>query len=215
MKEQAENKIELIKGIEQDAKQEAECVVAEAEKEAEARRKACGVQVESILDEAKKKAQNQSQAIMSANKSNIKVETRRIFLKRRGDIIKNIINKVEEKLAQKIKSSAYKEILVNWIVEAVIGLNTDKAVINVSQKELKLIDNDVIKSACRKIESLVHKKVELTCDSKNPLVAQGVVLYTEDKKMAFNNQVPTRLLRYQSEIRKLIYEELFKEIREE
>jgi vacuolar-type H+-ATPase subunit E/Vma4 len=215
MKEQMESKRELIKGIEQDAKQEAERVVAEAEKEAEARRKACGIQVESIVDEAKKKAHSQSEAIMSANKSNIKVETRRIFLKRRGDIIKNIINKVEEKLAQKIKSSAYKEILVNWIVEAVIGLNTDKAVINASGQELKLIDNEVIKSACKKIESLIHKKVELSFDVKNPLVAQGVVLYTEDKKMAFNNQVPTRLLRYQSEIRKLIYEELFKEIREE
>ncbi len=215
MKEQAESKIELIMGIEQDAKHEAESILAEAGKEADARRKASEVQVASILNEAKNKAQAQADAIMRANKSNISVETRRILLKKRGEIINNIINRVEEKLTQKIKASGYKEILINWIVEAAMGLNTDKAVINASKEELKLIDDSVLEKACKRIESFIHKQVEISLGSEGALVAQGVVLYTIDKKMAFNNQIPTRLLRYQSEIRKLIFDELFKDLREE
>ena len=41
------------------------------------------------------------------------------------------------------------------------------------------------------------------------LQAQGVVLTAADGRTAFNNQVPTRMLRRQREIRKLIYDVLF------
>ncbi|MBN1797457.1 MAG: hypothetical protein JW822_02700 [Spirochaetales bacterium] len=215
MKEQASSKIELINGIEKDAKQEALHIVAEAEKEAEARLKASQVQVASILNEAKEKAQTQVEAIIHSNKSSISVETRRILLKKQGDIIKNIISRVEDRLTEKIKASGYKEILINWIVEAAIGLNTDKAVINASKAELEFIDDSVLQKAGKKIESFIHKKVELSLGTEDALVTQGVVLYTKDKKMAFNNQMHTRLLRYQSEIRKLIFNELFKDLREE
>lgn len=44
-----------------------------------------------------------------------------------------------------------------------------------------------------------------------PQTAQGVVLATEDGRMAFNNQVKTRLLRQQRHIQRLIHDTLFME----
>jgi vacuolar-type H+-ATPase subunit E/Vma4 len=149
------------------------------------------------------------------NTSSIHVETRRISLKKRGEILKEIIARVEKRLAERIGDKGYKELLVNWIVEAAIGLNADKAVINASKKERPLIDSDMLRAAEAKIREFINKKVELSVSGEEEPLAQGVILYTTDKTMAFNNQIPTRLLRYQSEIRKLIYDELFKELGEE
>jgi vacuolar-type H+-ATPase subunit E/Vma4 len=215
MDDQTKNKLELIKGIEKDAQEEARRIVDEAQKETEDRNKAARVQEESILKEAKNKAQAQAEAIDRLNKSTIHVETRRIVLKKRGEILKDIMSRVEQRLAGKIGEKGYKDLLVNWIVEAAMGLNAEQAVVNASREERKLIARDVLQAAESKIEAFINKKVELTVSTEAEPVAQGVILYTTDKTMAFNNQIPTRLLRYQSEIRKLIFDELFKDLREE
>ena len=209
MKKQKDSKRELIKGIEKDAREEAQRIVAEAFKQAEVRRQAVQVQVAAILEQARNKAQAQMDTITRLNRSNITVETRRIRLKQREEIIKHMIQKVEDKLSELIEQAQYAQVLVNWIVEAAIGLNVDEAVVNVSKQEKQVINQEILNKAAKKLQSLIHKKVKLSLDNQAPLVAQGVVLYTKDKKMAFNNQVPTRLLRYQSEVRKLIFDELF------
>jgi vacuolar-type H+-ATPase subunit E/Vma4 len=215
MDEQTSNKEELIKGIEQDAGAEARRLIEEAEKDVKDRLAAVDSQVASILREAETWARAQVGAIERMNTSSIHVETRRISLKKRGEILKEIIARVEKRLAERIGDKGYKELLVNWIVEAAIGLNADKAVINASKKERPLIDSDMLRAAEAKIREFINKKVELSVSGEEEPLAQGVILYTTDKTMAFNNQIPTRLLRYQSEIRKLIYDELFKELGEE
>ncbi len=215
MDEQTSNKEELIKGIEQDAMAEARRLIQEAEKDVKDRMAAADSQVTYVLQEAEKKAQAQVQAIERMNRSTVHVETRRIALKKRGEILKEIIDRVEKRLAESIGGKGYKELLVDWIVEAAIGLNADRAVINASKKERPLIDREVLRAAEAKIEAFINKKVELSVSGEEEPLAQGVILFTRDKTMAFNNQIPTRLLRYQSEIRKLIFEELFKELREE
>jgi vacuolar-type H+-ATPase subunit E/Vma4 len=49
----------------------------------------------------------------------------------------------------------------------------------------------------------------LTLSDTPPLKSQGVVLTAADGRTAFNNQVKTRMLRKQREIRMLIYNALF------
>jgi vacuolar-type H+-ATPase subunit E/Vma4 len=215
MDKETNNKDKLIKGIQKDAEEESLRIVAEAEKEAGERLKAVEIQAASILKEAENNAQSQIQAIDRWNKSTIIVETRRIILKKRGDIIQNILNRVEEKLTHKVKEANYQEILLNWIIEAVIGLNAEEAAVNASKEERELIIDALLKRAEKRVEEIIHIQVNLGLSSEPPLIAQGVVLKSKDGKMAFNNQVPTRLLRYQSEIRKLIYNHLFSETGEE
>ncbi len=55
----------------------------------------------------------------------------------------------------------------------------------------------------KKYHDLTGGKISIKKSDENPLFAQGIVLTSINHKTAFNNQVPTRLLRYQSEMRKL------------
>jgi len=57
---------------------------------------------------------------------------------------------------------------------------------------------------------MTGRKVSLMLTDGDPLIPQGVVLKAADGRVEFNNQVATRLLRRQSEIRKTIQDILWK-----
>jgi vacuolar-type H+-ATPase subunit E/Vma4 len=110
---------------------------------------------------------------------------------------------------QQIQKKEYSGILQDWIVEGAIGLNAEKAEVNASEAEMKLINRDLLTKAEAKVRDITGRKVNLVKSRRDPLSAQGVVLTTENGRISFNNQAPARFLRYQSEIRKLIMSELF------
>ena len=56
---------------------------------------------------------------------------------------------------------------------------------------------------------MTGRDVTLELADESPTAGQGIVLRAADGRVQFNNQIATRLLRYQSEIRKIVYGELF------
>ena len=113
-----------------------------------------------------------------------------------------------------IREANYRDVLVNWIAEAAIGLDVESAEINASPKELLLIGEELLSKAKDKIGKQTSKQITLALSNASPLESQGVVLTSSDGRIAFNNQVETRLLRKQREIRTMIYNELFTEDKE-
>ena len=103
----------------------------------------------------------------------------------------------------------YRSVLVNWITEAAIGLGAESAHINASEKERALINDHMLSEIARNIQKRTGKQASLTISDAKPLLFQGVVLTAADGRTAFNNQVRTRMLRKQREIRMLIYNALF------
>jgi vacuolar-type H+-ATPase subunit E/Vma4 len=103
----------------------------------------------------------------------------------------------------------YREVLLNWIVEAAIGLGASEATVNASAAERKQIDKRLLQDAQDKVAELSGRKVDLKSAAEDPLIPQGIVLRAADGRVEFNNQVATRLLRRQSEIRKAIQETIW------
>jgi vacuolar-type H+-ATPase subunit E/Vma4 len=210
MKEEQETgKEKIIKGITRDAQEEAQKIREEAERVAEERREAAERQVASIRKEAEEKCAEQQKRIEQETESAIATETRRILLKSREHIMKSVIREAQKKLEAMIETEEYRDILLNWIAEAAVGLQAKEAEVSSSRKETHLIDSEILKQAQEKVETITGKTVTLEKSSDDPLQAQGVVLTAADGRTAFNNQVPTRIKRLQSEIRNLIYKELF------
>lgn len=199
----------LIKSIEEDAKQEAERIIKEAKVYVTERRKAAEGQVERIKGEAGKKAEQQIQKIEKNNESAIAVETHRITLKAREQVISSVLREVEKRLQEMIDEPEYREILLGWIVEAAVGLNATEAEVNVSVKEQKYLTESLLKEAESIVHELFLKNVRLFISKEDLLLSQGVVLTAKEGRTAFNNQLKNRLLRYGTEIRKLIQRELF------
>jgi vacuolar-type H+-ATPase subunit E/Vma4 len=115
------------------------------------------------------------------------------------------MRRVEERMKTRIAAPDYRAVLRCWIVEAARGLDVDAAEVNAGAAERELIDEALLREAM----DLLGNKVALTESKADPLGGQGVVLTSVDGRMAFNNQVRTRIQRRQREIQGLIHEALF------
>ncbi len=133
----------------------------------------------------------------------------------RDALIQDLMDRVEKRLAAMIDGPDYRTVLTSWIVEAAIGLDAETATVNASERERPLIDAAMLDQARQAVLSKTGKHVTLTLSDAPPLKGQGVVLTSRDGRMAFNNQVRTRMLRKQRQMRRLIYDGLFASPREE
>jgi vacuolar-type H+-ATPase subunit E/Vma4 len=208
-------KAELISGLESDARIEEQQIIEEAERQAAEKRKYTEKKVEAILDEAHTDAQRQGDVIKAKSLSGVQLELKRHSMSVRSGLIQEIINKVEDKLASMIEDENYRSILINWVVEAYIGLGAEAAKINASEKERKLINDQLLSEVKEKIRTQIDKEAQLELCDDEPLKFQGVVLTAADGHTAFNNQVKTRISRNQREIRTMIYDAILAEDRKE
>lgn len=205
----------LIAGIEADAKDEEQQIIAEAQKKAEEKRQYTEKKIESILNDARTEAQRQAETVKKRILSGADFEIKRSSLRIRSVLMRDITERVEKKLALMIDDGDYKSVLKDWIVEAAIGLGADSAQVNTSEKERKLIDPQLLSEVTKIVEERSGRHVALSLSDAEPLRSQGIVLAAADGHTAFNNQVNTRMLRSQREIRTLIYNALFADERKE
>ena len=202
-------KAALISGIEADAHAEEEKIIKEAETQAAEKRKHAEKKIESLLNDAHKKAEEQAQTAKNKIIAAAEREVKRSFMHVQDSIVQNIMDRAEKKLRSMTGNEDYRSVLVNWITEAAIGLGAESARINASKEERALIDDRMLSEIARRIQKQTGKQISLTSSDANPLQSQGVVLTAADGRTAFNNQVRTRMLRKQREIRTLTYNTLF------
>lgn len=202
-------KAALISGIEADARAEEEKIIKEAEAQAAEKRKHSEKKIESLLNDAQEKAKEQAETAKNKIISAAEREVKRCSMRVRDTIMQNIMDRVEKKLSSMTGDENYRSVLVNWITEAAIGLGAESARINASEEERALINDHMLSEIARRIQKQTGKQTSLTLSDAKPLLSQGVVLTAADGRTAFNNQVRTRMLRKQREIRTLIYNTLF------
>jgi V/A-type H+-transporting ATPase subunit E len=202
-------KAALISGIEADAHAEEEKIIKEAEVQAAEKKQHSEKKIESLLNEAHEKAKKQSETAKNKIISAAEREVKRCSMRARDAIVQDIMDRVEKKLSPMTGDENYRSVLVNWIAEAAIGLGAESARINASEEERALIDDHMLSEIARGIQKQTGKQTSLTLSDAKPLLSQGIVLTAADGRTAFNNQVRTRMLRKQREIRTLIYNTLF------
>jgi vacuolar-type H+-ATPase subunit E/Vma4 len=201
---------DLIDGIAQDAGAEAEKIITEAEKAVKERIRAAEEQARAVVQQAESKAEEQAERIRSQSASSLRMESRRTHLKLQEQAVQEVLSRVRQQFAGMIGTPVYREVLLAWIVEGAIGLDVEQATVNASAAERKQIDKRLLQEAQGKVAELTGRKVSLALADGGPLIPQGVVLKAVDGRVEFNNQVATRLLRRQSEIRKMIQDILWK-----
>lgn len=199
----------LIEGIAQDAEAEGRRLVQEAEKAGAERREATGRQAEGILEEARRKAAEQAESLRRQAASTAKMQAKRIGLRVREQAAQQVLERARARLEELAGTPEYRETLLGWIVEAAVGLGLPEATVNASARELPLLDERLLAEAQRRVRELAGRTVSLAKAEGEPLAGQGVVLVGRGGRLAYNNQVSTRLLRRQTEVRKMIYDDLW------
>jgi len=208
-------KASLLSGIESGVRAEERQIIKEAEKQAEDKRKYARKKAESILNDARKKGLEQAEVVKKKILSDVGLEIKRRSMKVRDHVIREIMSRVEQKLASMIDDPGYASVLTDWITEAAVGLNADSAQVNASDAERPLINDRLLSEAGRRIQRRLGREVTLKPADSRPLKEQGVLLTADDGRTAFNNQVKTRILRNNRRIRALTYDTLFTENRNE
>lgn len=216
MESSGKDRAALISDIEADAGVEAEGIIKDTENQVAEKRKYGAKQIASLLDEARKKAQEQAEAIKKRALSAADLEIKRRSMGARDAVMRDIMGRVEKRLEAMIDDvQRYRAVLVDWIAEAAIGLGAESAEVNASERERTLIDAPLLAEAVARAQAQTHRPIELTVSAGQPLKSQGVVLTAADGRTAFNNQIRTRLQRSQRQIRTLIYDALFTDNRKE
>ncbi|RPJ06104.1 MAG: hypothetical protein EHM28_10750 [Spirochaetaceae bacterium] len=200
---------DLVRDIKQDAEEEAGRIVAEVEKALSQRREDLSRQVKTIRDEAASTASRQMEQMKKSSDSALAVERRKMRLKVRDNMLQEVIRAVEKRFADMVSQSQYTDVLAGWIVEAAIGLGCEKMTVNTSVPESLLVTDRLLSTAQKKVLELTGRTVSLKKSALPPLLGQGILLRDAAGQLAFNNGVHTRLLRYQSEIRAMIFDSLF------
>lgn len=215
MESAEKGKAELISGIESDAHIEEEEIIKEAEKRAAEKKKYSEKKIEALLNDARSEAQRQAEAVKRKMLLAVNLELKRHSMSVRSVLMQDIMNRVENKLASMAGDENYRSVLINWIAEAFVGLAVEAAQINASEKERAFIDDRLLSEVKEKIHIQTNKQAQLKLSDAAPLKYQGVVLTAADGRTAFNNQVKTRMLRNQREIRTLIYNAVLADNRKE
>lgn len=201
----------LITGIESDAAQETQAILDDAEKQAAEKRKYADKKAADLLEDARQRAQEQGEAIKRKVLSEVELEAKRCALHTRDKVMEEILTRVEAALKAKIGTADYRALLVDWTVEAVRGLDVEEAQLNASAPERDLMDTSFLNEVANKVRESSGKTVALILSEEAPLEEQGVLVTAINGRMAFNNQVKTRILRNRRKIHTLIHQALFGE----
>lgn len=199
----------ILAGIAEDGVRQTAALIAEAETIAKERIVFARQKAETIRKETGQKAEVQSEAIRQSILSGIAVELKRKKMAVQDSLLKDVLSRVRASLSAAIGTPGYREILIGWIVEAAIGLDSDAARVNASPAELPHIDTAMLQEATDRSTAHRHRPVTLSLSTEAPLDGQGVIVTASDGRTAFNNQVETRIRRIDSRIRSLVYDRLF------
>lgn len=159
-----------------------------------------------ILAEAKKQADMHYQRLISEAKMN----SRKMELEAREEIIEEAFGKAREKLSQIASSgsSEYVESLNKLIVEAVEEIGGGELVVLLKKDDVSKIEGS-LPSIADKITEETGVKTSLELGKETINTIGGAIVKTKNGEIEVNNTVEARLLRFKKTLRSQVAKILF------
>ena len=199
----------LLTGIIEEAEAEAAEILLKAEQTVEEKNKAYENGIISIKKETDDKIAVRLSEIERRKESAIKSEQRRAGLKRREEVNAEVTELFFNKIEKKIGTSAYDDFTAKLIAEGAIAVNDSAVFVSCSFKE-KITDS-VLSAAREYIRTYNGKDILIKISDGEKLVKQGIIVESSNGRLAYNNQISTRLRRFEEDIKKIIIKGLEKE----
>lgn len=201
MIEMSSGKEKIVSSIMSDAQIKAEAILAKAEKEKESILSEGEVQAvvekERILETAEKQAKMRYQQIISEAKMN----SRRMELEAREEMIEEAFKKAEEKLTEIASSDAaeYKTSLQKMITEAGVEIGGGDLVVLVKESDVTKV-KDSLPSIEKEITDKINTPTKLEMGENIPTIG-GTVLKTKNGEIEVNNTIEARMQRFKKSLR--------------
>lgn len=192
---------QLFAGILQGAQEQAKTILSRAEQDAEMIRDSVNRKIAAAVLQEQQAGEKRIQQIHKLEESTIRNLNRRHEVSSTERLRKLILESVARKMSALVDTPQYRHTLVSWIAEAVVGLDRSEALVSCSFRER--VDESMLREAEALVKRTTGKQVHLKM-SDTPLTGQGVEVSSPERTVAFNNQVATRLIRYERELKELM-----------
>lgn len=198
----------IVSSIMSDAQLKADSIIEEAEKESksilEVGEKLAQTENEKILEDGKKQSTMRYQQIISEAKMN----SRRMELDAREEVIEESFKRSEEKLAKIASSDSaeYKKALKEIIIEAAVEIGGGDLVVSLKPEDVAKIDLSLLEA---EIKEKTGKDTKLEIGD-NVKTIGGAIVKTKNGDIEVNNTIEARLTRFKKSLRSEVARVLFK-----
>jgi len=196
----------LLESIEKDAADEAERILEQARQQADQRRGETERRIRELTEETDQAAARYGELAARRSESLINTESRRLALKAREELNRRVLGRAREILSDLMGTPAYDKVLARWIAEGALGVNLPEALVRCSFREN--LTDQILRQAEKLILHETGRKVKLAPAPGDPLSEQGAEVISPDRRISFNNQVTTRMRRYDQDLKRIISEAL-------
>lgn len=200
----------IVSSIMSDAQIKADTILEKAEEEnnsiLEKGQKEALQEKEKILEDAKKHSNMKYQQLISEAKMN----SRRMELEAREEIIEETFKKAEDKLKEIASSDAaeYKESLKLIITEAATEIGGGELMVLLKDSDVTKI-RDTLPAIAQDVATQTGKQTELEL-GENIKTIGGAVVRTKNGEIEVNNTIEARMSRFKKDLRSKVAAVLFK-----
>lgn len=188
-----------------DVQKEAEAIISAAEDQAKETLRAAKVQssqtYNTLLDEAKKRAESEKRKIESI----AEVDMRNRVLEIKEELVDIAFEKALVKLKNFVKTAEYQTYLLKLIEETANKMDQSVLIVEVNAKDKGWLKLDMLKQASKKLN------IEFRLSTQTQDYIGGCKIQTQDDKIVYDATIDNRLQELKPELRAEIAKRLFEE----
>jgi vacuolar-type H+-ATPase subunit E/Vma4 len=198
MKTVEESMKALSRSVLDQARSEAKEIIANAQINADAKRKSAQEQAATERSEALQRALRNAQDIRSQAIAAAKFEAQKLLLERREKLLEEVFNTAQQNLVTLPERKDYDQIIRHLIKEAIKILNADTVRIRADSYS----QNYLTKKALDEIQKETNVQIHIGAALDH---GTGVIVETMDEHRRYDNTLEARLSRLKSALRSSVY----------
>lgn len=201
----------LIDSIKKQAQEETRKILEDAQRFVEERKKSTEVQIAGLKKDTEERAKQQVNAIEQDGLRKIATLERKHLLALKNEIVEHVLTRVREKFDEQVSRPEFRETLIDWTVEAALGLAAPDPILRVTASCAHWIDDDFLDKAARRYRELTGDEIAFTRAPETIPKGCGIILEAKNGRTAYNNLVQNRLDRYRERIEAIVLKDVFHE----
>lgn len=206
--------IDFLDQIEAEASQQASLLLNEANEAVAVKKRNADLEVAKWEKIYQKKKEDEILRMEDNSRNNIEMEKRKLNLSIREQVISESIHQALEKAKEIAASESYQSVIRSLIIEAVFGIGKTDLDLTVSTWEKRWVTDAFLQEIESFLSSQIGKRISIRL-LPSALQKQGIILADREGRIVYDNCFETRLIRYQSQIRKILCEEIGREYQDE
>jgi len=201
------NAAPFVEEIGKGAAEEIKRILSRAQRTADTRleaiRKQTKAETDDILNAATDRAEVERRRIIS----DLKLETKKIALKARGELVQEALDQVRARIERTRGTPEYRAMLKAFAIEGVLALDQSDVSVSVSPADAAMANDAFFEE----VVAECGRSVKVTCTVDLGETAMGVVVRAADGSVLYDNTVGARMERMADELQLIVSHEVFSE----